>query len=60
VFSPDLGRGETDVRRLALESLAGDVILILDDMRALKAVGRFGLKFTGTLGCSLRRNALAF
>lgn len=53
VFSPDLGRGETDVLRLALEAPAGDVTLILDDMRAREAAGRLGLKFTGTLGVLL-------
>jgi predicted nucleic acid-binding protein len=53
VFSPDLGRGETEVLRLALESPAGDVILILDDMKAREAARRFGLKFTGTLGVLL-------
>lgn len=52
-FSPDLGRGETDVLRLALESPAGDVAVILDDMRAREAAGRFGLKLTGTLGVLL-------
>lgn len=52
-FSPDLGRGETDVLRLALESPAGDVTLILDDMRAREVAGRLGLKFTGTLGVLL-------
>lgn len=53
LFSPDLGRGEVDVLRLALESPAGDVTLILDDMRAREAAAARGLKFTGTLGVLL-------
>jgi predicted nucleic acid-binding protein len=52
-FSPDLGRGETDVLRLALESPAGEVTVLLDDMRAREAAERHGLKFTGTLGVLL-------
>lgn len=53
VTSPDLGRGETDVLRLALELPAGDVVVILDDARARAAAGRLGLRFTGTLGVLL-------
>lgn len=52
-FSPDLGRGETDALRLALESPVGGVKLILDDSKAREAAGRLGLKFTGTLGVLL-------
>jgi hypothetical protein len=52
-FSPDLGRGETDVLRLALELPAGRVTLILDDLKAREAAARLGLKFTGTLGVLL-------
>jgi uncharacterized protein len=47
---PDLGRGETDVLRLALEAPAGSVILILDDSRARETAAAEGLKLTGTLG----------
>jgi hypothetical protein len=36
-FSPDLGRGETDVLRLALESLAGDITRILDGWKVREA-----------------------
>ena len=52
-FSPDLGRGETDALRLALEYPVGDVTVLLDDMRAREAAERHGLKFTGTLGVLL-------
>lgn len=52
-FSPDLGRGETDVLRLALEDSVSDVTVILDDMRAREAAERHGLRFTGTLGVLL-------
>lgn len=55
VASPDLGRGETDVLRLALKLLAGDTVVILDDAKAREAAGKLGLKLTGTLGgCSMR------
>jgi predicted nucleic acid-binding protein len=53
VISSDLGRGETDVLRLALESAAGDVVVILDDGRARAVASKLGLKFTGTLGVLL-------
>jgi predicted nucleic acid-binding protein len=53
VTSPDLGRGETDVLRLALEMSPGDVVVILDDAMARAAAGRLGLRFTGTLGVLL-------
>jgi predicted nucleic acid-binding protein len=53
VISPDLGRGETDVLRLALELPADEVVVILDDARARAAAGRLGLKLTGTLGVLL-------
>lgn len=53
VLSPDLGPGEADVLRLALESPAGDALVILDDMSAREAARGFGLKFTGTLGVLL-------
>jgi uncharacterized protein len=49
----DLGRGETDVLRLALEGPAGDVVLILDDRLAREAAAEQGLRFTGTLGVLL-------
>lgn len=39
VMSPDLGRGETDVLRLALESSAGGAVAILDDVRARQLPG---------------------
>lgn len=48
----DLGRGETDVLRLAIE-VVGEVVLILDDARAREAAQAMGLKFTGTLGVLL-------
>lgn len=50
---PDLGQGEADVLRLALELPAGEAVVILDDARAREAAGRLGLKFTGTLGVLL-------
>lgn len=53
VASPDLGRGETDVLRLALELPAGDEVVILDDAKAREAAGKLGLKLTGTLGVLL-------
>lgn len=53
VISPDLGRGETDVLRLALELRADDAVVILDDARAHAAARRLGLKLTGTLGVLL-------
>lgn len=53
VTSSDLGRGETDVLRLALELPAGGAVVILDDARARVAAGKLGLKFTGTLGVLL-------
>ena len=53
VVSPDLGRGETDVLRLAFELSADEVVVILDDARARAAAGRLGLKLTGTLGVLL-------
>lgn len=53
VTSPDLGRGETDVLRLALELPAGGAVVILDDAKARAAAGRLGLKLTGTLGVLL-------
>lgn len=53
VFSPDLGRGETEVLRLALEYPVGDAIGILDDMKAREAAIQFGMRFTGTLGVLL-------
>jgi len=43
----------TDVPRLTLESPAGGVTLIFDDMRAREVAGRLGLKFTGILGLLL-------
>ena len=53
VASPDLGRGETDVLRLALELPAGEAVVILDDAKARDAAGKLGLKLTGTLGVLL-------
>lgn len=53
VASPDLGRGETDVLRLALELPAGGAVVILDDAKAREAAGKLGLKLTGTLGVLL-------
>ncbi len=52
-FTPELGRGETDALRLALESPSGGLTLILDDWRARETAGKLGLKFTGTLGVLL-------
>lgn len=48
----DLGRGETEVLQLGLES-AEEIVLILDDAQARKAAEAVGLKFTGTLGILL-------
>jgi predicted nucleic acid-binding protein len=48
----DLGRGETEVLLLALETSA-EVILILDDRSARETAEQHGLKFTGTLGILL-------
>lgn len=53
VASPDLGRDETDVLRLALELPAGDAVVILDDAKAREAAGKLDLKLTGTLGVLL-------
>jgi predicted nucleic acid-binding protein len=53
VTSPDLGRGEADVLRLALELPMGGAVVILDDAKARAAAGRLGLKLTGTLGVLL-------
>jgi uncharacterized protein len=53
VQPPELGREETDVLRLALESPAGDVVVIIDGARARAAASRLGLKLTGTLGVLL-------
>jgi hypothetical protein len=53
IASPDLGRGETDVLRLALELPAGEAVVILDDAKAREAAGKLGLKLTGTLGVLL-------
>jgi predicted nucleic acid-binding protein len=54
IISPDLGHGETDVLRLALEAPAdGEAVLILDDAKAREEAGRLGLKFMGTLGVLL-------
>jgi predicted nucleic acid-binding protein len=48
----DLGRGETEVLRLALGS-EGETILILDDGRAREEARSLGLRLTGTLGVLL-------
>lgn len=48
----DLGRGETEVLQLGLES-TGEVLIILDDAQAREAAKTMGLKFTGTLGVLL-------
>ena len=53
MFSPDLGRGETDVLRLAIELSVGEAFVIIDDAKAREEAGRLGLKFTGTLGVLL-------
>jgi len=53
VMSPDLGRGEADVLRLALELPADEAVVILDDAKARAAAGRLGLRFIGTLGVLL-------
>lgn len=53
VASPDLGRGETDVLRLAFELPAGEAVVILDDAKAREAASKLGLKLTGTLGVLL-------
>ena len=47
----DLGRGETAVLALALES--GDAIVALDDALARRHAERLGLRLTGTLGLLL-------
>jgi predicted nucleic acid-binding protein len=44
----DLGRGETAVLALALES--GDAVVVLDDGLARRHAERLGLRLTGTLG----------
>lgn len=49
----DLGRGETEVLQLGLES-TGEVVIILDDAQAREAAKAMGLKFTGTLGVIVR------
>ena len=43
-----LGKGEASAITLANE--IGDVLLLLDDLKARKIAKRVGLKFTGTLG----------
>jgi predicted nucleic acid-binding protein len=48
----DLGRGETEVLRLALGS-EEETILILDDGRAREEAKNLGLKLMGTLGVLL-------
>lgn len=53
VASPELGSGETDVLRLALELPVGEAVVILDDAKAREAAGKLGLKLTGTLGVLL-------
>lgn len=53
VLFTDLGRGETDVIRLALEMPSGAAVLILDDRLARKTAAEQGLEFTGTLGVLL-------
>ena len=46
-----MGRGETEVLMLALESV--DAVAILDDAAARRAALVLGVKFTGTLGLLL-------
>jgi predicted nucleic acid-binding protein len=46
-----LGRGETEVLALAIES--GDAVVILDDARARQAASSLGIRLTGTLGLLL-------
>lgn len=50
---PDLGRGETEVLRLASEAPADSTILILDDARARETAEAEGLRLIGTLGVLL-------
>jgi len=47
----DLGRGETEVLMLALESQ--DAVVILDDAMARRMAHTLGIRFTGTLGLLL-------
>ena len=53
LFWPGLGRGETDTLRLALETPAGEAVVILDDARAREVAAGLALKLKGALGVLL-------